>query len=170
MAVIINGDTGIDKITDGSVVQADLAGGGLYPKVPAFSAYQSSSQTLSNSVYTKINFQTKEFDTTSDFDNTTNHRYTPSVEGYYQINASVGVNGGAVGETLVELYKNGSMVKRNVAFNNANNTYQSSVTCLVYMNGTTDYIEIYGHQNSGSSKTSYNDSKYTWFQAHLVSV
>ena len=27
MAVIINGDTGIDKITDGSVVQADLASG-----------------------------------------------------------------------------------------------------------------------------------------------
>ena len=140
----------------------------LYPKVPAFSAYQSSSQTINNNTYTKISFQTKEFDTTSDFDNTTNYRYTPSVEGYYQINANMSINGGAVGETLAELYKNGSIIKRTVGFYNANNTYAANVSCLVYMNGSTDYIELYGYQNSGSNKPTYNDSRFTWFQAHLV--
>ena len=45
MSVTINGDTGIDKITDGSVVQADLASG-VAGTGPAFSAYQNSNTSI----------------------------------------------------------------------------------------------------------------------------
>ena len=46
---------------------------------PAFSAYQSSAQTLSSNTVTKIQFQTEEFDTANCFDSTTNYRFTPNV-------------------------------------------------------------------------------------------
>lgn len=50
---------------------------------PAFSAYQSSAQTLSSGTITKIEFQTEEFDTDNCFDNAINYRFTPNVAGYY---------------------------------------------------------------------------------------
>ena len=53
---------------------------------PAFSAYQSTGQTLSSSTWTKIQLQTEEFDTASCYDNATNYRFTPNVAGYYQVN------------------------------------------------------------------------------------
>jgi len=60
---------------------------------PAFSAYQSSGQTISStSTWTKINFQTEEFDTNNNFDSTTNYRFTPQIAGYYQVNATITAN------------------------------------------------------------------------------
>jgi hypothetical protein len=62
--------------------------------MPAFSAYQSSGQTLSSATATKLNFQTEEFDTNNNFDSTTNMRFTPTVAGYYQVNGGLSNNTG----------------------------------------------------------------------------
>ena len=74
-------------ILDGSVAQVDVA-----PNVagngPAFSAYQSTAQSLPQNVITKIQFQTKEFDTANAFDAVTNFRFQPLVAGYYQVTGS----------------------------------------------------------------------------------
>ena len=72
---------------------------------PAFSAYQSSSQGLSASTWTKIEFQTEEFDTASAFDSTTNYRFTPLTAGYYQFNAAV-YSGSSATLTQLYFYKN----------------------------------------------------------------
>ena len=40
----------------------------LYPKVPAFSTYMSAAQTFTASTWTKIVFDTEEFDTNSNYD------------------------------------------------------------------------------------------------------
>ena len=40
------------------------------------------------------------------------------------------------------------------------------VSCLVYCNGSTDYIELYGYQNSGGSVGT--NTTLTWFQAAMV--
>ena len=79
--------------------------------MPAFSAYQSSSQSISNSTFTKIQLQTKEFDTNSNFDNTTNYRYTPTIAGYYQINVGFyTATGSSPGyATAAAIYKNSSL-------------------------------------------------------------
>ena len=68
--------------TAGSISQSNLPAN-IGATGPAFSVYLSSTQTISNATTTKIQFNAKEFDTNSNFDATTNYRFTPSVAGYY---------------------------------------------------------------------------------------
>ena len=142
---IISGDTGIDKITDGSVVQADLASG-VAGTGPAFHAYQTTQQTgISNTVFTKVNLQTEEFDLTSDFD-TSLSRFTPSVAGYYYICGKVegGSNPTGQGTSILSIYKNGSRYREGVLnTNNTNSRQFPHVAGVCYANGTTDYFELY---------------------------
>jgi hypothetical protein len=111
--------------------------------LPAFSAYQGTSQTLTSNVYTKIQLNTERFDTNSNFDPTTNYRFTPTVAGYYQINYGVyGTTTGTITEIIAALYKNGSAYEYGViTHSTANQAYTSA--SLVYMNGSTDYLELY---------------------------
>jgi len=59
---------------------------------PAFRASINSDLGVSVSTWTKVPFDTEEFDTNSNYDNATNYRFTPTVAGYYQANDSVRVN------------------------------------------------------------------------------
>ena len=137
--------------------------GNVITDAPAFSAYQSSSQTLSTSTNTKIQYQTERFDTNSNYDNVTNYRFTPTVEGYYQVNASLGVGATATG-VYTQIFKNGSLYEG--SYDAGHTTITSTVSSLVYLNGTTDYIEIYG--NFGSGQVTAALSSQTWFNAILV--
>ena len=141
---------------------------------PAFSAIMSGTyQTVSANTYTKVALNSELFDTNSNYD-TTNYRFTPTVAGYYQINANLGVsylttvpNG-----LIVLVYKNGSAylsIQTRVNSMYGNN----SISQLVYMNGTTDYLELWGYsvggtdpvfQGSQGSPTQYN----SWFSGSLV--
>ena len=134
---------------------------------PAFSAYQSSAQTLSSITFTKINFQTEEWDTNNNFDNATNMRFTPTVAGYYDITAGVATAASATG-IILRLYKNGSS-HRTLYYNgfgsfaNANGGYGAA---MAYCNGSTDYLEIYAYFVTGQAVT--NASDQTFFQASMV--
>jgi hypothetical protein len=136
--------------------------------MPAFSAYQSSSQSLTSSTFTKIQFQTEEFDTANAFDSTTNFRFTPLVAGYYQISSTISLNN-ASGNLLIDLYKNGSELKRGSAVSQIAGigTYASS-SWLVFLNGSTDYLEIYGYQTTGSTISTSSGSFQTYFSGVLV--
>jgi len=130
---------------------------------PAFSAYQSSSQTgIASSVFTKILFQTEEWDTNNNFASST---FTPTVAGYYQINAAVAWSAG-YSTGILSIYKNGSIYKDGVSL--PTSTYRSTVNAIVYCNGSTDYIEIYGQQLSGSSGSIAAAINYTYFQAAMI--
>ena len=78
---------------------------------PAFSAVNNTNQSISNNTYTKVALQVKNFDTNSNFDNTTNYRFTPNVAGYYQVNMAVAYGPGTNSEFTTALYKNGSNYK-----------------------------------------------------------
>ena len=130
---------------------------------PAFSAYQSVAQTLTGS-FGKVSFQTEEFDTANCFDSVTNYRFTPNVAGYYQFNGQL--TSTATGYTLGAFYKNGVFSK---SWNNSNAGGPTASVCgsaLIFMNGTTDYAEVYaattaaGIQSVGSANN--------FFQAFLA--
>ena len=72
---------------------------------PAFSAYGTAYQSLANNTYTKIQYNTKDFDTNSNYDNTTNYRFTPTVAGYYQVTASINSASSALSGVNLYLYK-----------------------------------------------------------------
>ena len=147
MAMTLSGDSGI--------VQPTAA-------APAFSAYQSTQQTgIASSTFTKILFQTEEFDTNSNF---ASSRFTPTVAGYYQVNSAVYMVNNC--QLAVSIYKNGSEFKRG---NYPSGTTQLAavVSSLIYLNGTTDYIEIYAY-SGGSSNSCIANSALTYFQAAFI--
>ena len=130
--------------------------------MPAFSAYQSSAQALTAFAFTKIQFQTKEFDTSNAFDNATNYRFTPLVAGYYSVNAAI--YAGTASQLILQIYKNGSNFKQ--IFWTATTAQVASGNALIFMNGSTDYLEIYGNSSVSQSLTANASS--TFFQAVLV--
>jgi len=114
---------------------------------PAFSAYLASNQTVSNSTWTKATINTKEFDTNSNYDNTTNYRFTPTVAGYYQVNAAAGFLTSNWTGAAIAIYKNGSIYKSGgqSSASIASGFENMTVSCLIYLNGSTDYIELYAY-------------------------
>jgi len=146
--------------------------------MPAFSAYKNTNQTLSNATTTKVTFQVENFDTANCFDNTTNYRFTPTVAGYYQINATVLFNASAINRNMVYilfLYKNGAVyLRQQMSINGNTSTYSDFsgvINNLVFMNGSTDYLEIYAYigdvtlSNGGDIAGAL---QYTQFSGSLV--
>lgn len=154
-------------LPNGSVLQADLATG-VAGTGPAFSAYRTGAQAVAQNTVTKLQCQTEEFDTASCYDNATNYRFTPNVAGYYMFNAAVYLNGSST-TTLITLYKNGVEVKRgNASGVAADSGRGATVTALISMNGTTDYVEAYVYHNS-ASVTGVDPQSYTnYFQAFMA--
>ena len=129
--------------------------------MPAFSAYQSSAQTLSSATFTKLQFQTEEWDTANCFDNTTNYRFTPNVAGYYLVTGSMTL-GASNSNNFVQIYKNGSVAR----YGSQNTVDRSQISSYIYLNGTTDYIELYGRVVTGQVLDA--SATNTYFQASLV--
>ena len=118
---------------------------------PAFSAYYTGAgQSVITNTFVKLILNTEEFDTNNNFDSTTNYRFTPTVAGYYQINGQIAFTTWVAGGELA-IFKNGSQFKNG---NNANNTAWATVSAVIYFNGSTDYVELYIAQTSGSTQTS----------------
>jgi hypothetical protein len=139
---------------------------------PAFNAYASAAQTVTSATPTKIAINTENFDTNSNFD-TTNYRFTPTVEGYYQVNGTVlGTGATTITALLVFIYKNGVNIRRTglVTSLGAGSNSQVSVSEVIYMNGSTDYIELYGQVNgTGTLQFAFSSSVTTSsFSACLV--
>jgi len=123
--------------------------------MPAFSAYRGTGgqQSVTSQTWTKVQLNTENFDTANCFDSTTNYRFTPNVAGYYQINGSLYFTGTATVRAIVAFWKNGSELTVGSYMGSYNATQGVAVvSTLVYMNGTTDYIELYGF-NHGTSPT-----------------
>lgn len=130
--------------TNGQVLSADsTASTGLawVPNSgPAFFVYRSTNQSTTQNAFTKIQFNAENYDTANCFDSTTNHRFTPNVAGYYQINATV-TSQTAAGEGYPTIYKNGSEY-----YQTGRRQPQGigvSAGIVIPMNGTTDYLEVF---------------------------
>jgi len=131
---------------------------------PAFYVYLSADQSLTNATFVKMAFDTKLFDTANAF-NTSTNRFQPTVAGYYQINGGFYIN--AATTILSSLFKNNTEYSRGNQSANAGmqSTYVSS---LVYLNGSTDYIELYGYQTIGTAQNAISPPFLTYMNGSLV--
>ena len=132
---------------------------------PAFSAYNSANQTITSSTWTKVQCNTKEFDTASAFDNATNYRFTPLVAGYYQVNAMVTATGSGTTAACSAIYKNGSATKYGAFVTSTAPGCPASA--LVYLNGSTDYIEMYAYIVAATPSVG-GGGALSYFQAVMV--
>jgi hypothetical protein len=134
---------------------------------PSFSVHRNGvNQTgLATATFTKIQFTTKEFDTNSSFDNTANYRFMPTVAGKYQITFHVMLtilNGGKV--VIAAIYKNGAAYKQGVPAPAGTpiNSAGAGVSCVLDLNGTTDYVEFYCYHDHGGDDTVFGGPQQTY--------
>ena len=128
---------------------------------PAFEAHLSSSQALTDSVYTKVEFDNEIFDTNNAYDNSTNYRFTPQVAGKYFVYGDINADPVGTAQLIhasIHIYKNGSDIRRHET--NFNNNYARrfnvSIACVIDMNGSSDYLEIFGYANDSSGNPQLN--------------
>ena len=118
---------------------------------PTFAAKDSGNQTVTANTWTKKTLQTELWDTDSCF---ASSRFTPNKAGYYQINAALYSAGSCFGS----IYLNG------VDTNAKEITYQNTAgrnttgSMLFYLNGTTDYLELYLYSSNATVYNGYMDA------------
>ena len=122
---------------------------------PAFLAYLSSNQTVSNNTVTKISCDTESLDTNSNYD-TSNYRFTPTVAGKYFIYGATQTSTDASALSFAQaiIYKNGAYASENTidfrgGSGGASNIVFTSV--IADLNGSSDYVELFGRINSSSN-------------------
>ena len=144
----------IDKIQSESINLADnfaftgTVNGAGGANTPAFEAYLSSSQDISDDTFTKIQINAEVFDTASAYDNSSNYRFTvPSgqggkyfVYGMAQCYASYDANA----SSRLAIYKNGSRFIGSSGDYRHDGTRVAplSVHTVISLNAS-DYLEIY---------------------------
>jgi hypothetical protein len=135
---------------------------------PAFRAFRNTSvQNVTGDTFTKVELNAETFDTASCFDSTTNYRFTPNVAGYYKFTGSVDgevqVSSSTYGRAAI--YKNGSVAALGVKVPGFQDEFLSQVSDLIYMNGTTDYVELFGYIRAGSvNENIINGTTITYFE------
>jgi hypothetical protein len=141
--------------------------------MPAFSAYKSSNQSFSSSTWTKVTLDLEMFDTNNNFASST---FTPTVAGYYQINAGVALSNLTAYPTsgVTGVYKNGLLYLRGlVNFGGGTGAFNDVIcnaSAVIYMNGTSDYLELYAYQVAGGTPqiVGNSDTYQTHFSGVLV--
>lgn len=147
-----------------------MQSGSIYPTIPTFSVYKSASQSIVAGTWTLITLDTEEIDSNSDFDTSTS-KFQPSIAGWYQINYLVNTTTPSNAYVYGALYKNGSAQTYNgTLYTGA--YIGGDVTCsfstLVYMNGTTDYLQMYYYQSATTSPLVNYGANRTKLSGYLV--
>jgi hypothetical protein len=168
-----SGDT-ITIPSGATITNSGTATGFGGANTPAFSAYLSSDQTLTDNTFTKIQFNTEVFDSNGTYDNSSNYRFTPAVAGKYIISSQVRIVGGSdnqLRKVLLQIAKNGS--ERQTFIINTQDSYALH-TCSAICNLTdtvsaTDYYEIFCKADVGSGTVAAEADLFgTWFSGHKI--
>ena len=176
-SIVVSGDTsgaitlsapsvaGTNTITLPAATGTVMVSGNM----PAFSAYATSAQTITTGSFAKVTFDTESFDTNNNF---ASSRFTPTVAGYYQMTFNLKVNGTTQTRFIGSLYKNGATIGRQwdlpVTVTAGISTFQTG-SALVYMNGSSDYLEVYIYaEGTGTLTTGAVDANTNYFQGVLA--
>ena len=134
---------------------------------PYFQAYRGSSeQTLGSGSWTKIQINTEVVDSANAYDNSSNYRFTPQTAGKYfiygQMTSSTGTN---MARCMSAIYLNGSAVSQTNSYNDDSSSAHTAT--IVTLNGSSDYVELYGYLGSGGNTDLQN--RATFFGGFLIS-
>ena len=141
---------------------------------PAFEASLSSTQSVSNDTTVKIQINSEILDTDNCYDNSTNYRFTPTVAGKYFVYAKA--RGQSSGDNLLRdinlsVYKNGSLLSKTTWLlrNNYERAATPSIFNIVDMNGSSDYVELFGYINVNSGTPKFGvGTKSSSFGAYRI--
>lgn len=157
--------------TDGQVLTADsTASTGIKwatastTSGPAFRAYRNTSQqSFSQNTWTKVQLNAETFDTDNCFDSTTNYRFTPNKAGYYQFNAGMQISKTGASTSAGAIYKNGATASKLYEWTNTGTGFVLGKSDIIYLNGSTDYAELYVYDADPSGRNVVNSSDNSFF-------
>ena len=155
MPITIDGNGSITGLVagglpDATITQPELATG-VAGTGPAFSAYMGSNASFTSTSTTKVTLDTEVFDTANCF---ASSRFTPNVAGYYQINGKIRVTGTGC-TASVNIYKNGSQNIIGSYITPTGSVVFSVVSTVLFLNGTTDYVELFGYGDTTSGSPTF---------------
>jgi hypothetical protein len=127
---------------------------------PAFRAHTNAQQTIPANTFTKITFATESFDTDGCF---ASNRFTPTKAGYYFFQWTLDLSG--ITTRSIQFYLNGADCG-NIFFNATTTHTDMTNTNFIYMNGTTDYMEVYAY--CGASVVVENGTVDSYFSGFWV--
>jgi hypothetical protein len=166
--------TGALTVAGGVGVQGVVYATGFYDQGqrpigvgPTFSAISSSTQAIATGAFTKVNFNSVNWDTNAGAYSAVNMRWVPTVPGFYQVSAGVRTptTAAATGFSQIAIFKNGAVYRTgNTVPNSVTNPGETTVSAIIdILAAGTDFIEIYLYQNSGSSMTVPGGTTSTYF-------
>lgn len=140
-------------------------------------AYTSAAQSIPNNVTTVVAFDAEYEDwlgagvAGAAHDLVTNNsRIKPGVAGKYRVTANLNTTGGsATGMAATYINRNGTTIVGQSEAPPTGSLY-SSVSSDVYLNGTTDYVEMAVFQNSGGTRALVTGQYGTFLQVRWVAI
>jgi hypothetical protein len=143
---------------------------------PSFKAFLSGSdQTLTSGANNKIAFNSESYDSDNSFDSSSTYRFTPLTAGKYFIYSQIAFSNSSSNEINAAvnlIMKNGSEILRNTLDPHdsyRHNTSYNYVAGVFSMNGSSDYIEVYGQPHmSGGTGVASNGENQTFFGAYKI--
>ena len=160
-----------------SIISSDGSGtltlGSTFPNnTPAFQAKMSADQTISDDVYTKVQFNTEDYDTNSMYDTST-YRFTPTTAGKYFIYTYASLSAEAASQldsARLSIYLNGT--EHFWGLMNMGNNFPEIVNIttvgVIDMNGSTDYIEVFARINDSSGSPVVKSGTRSRFGAYKL--
>ena len=160
MASILKVNTIQDATNSNTAMSIDSSGRVTTPVKPAFFAYLSSDQTMSIGSRDLVEFNATDFDTGSDYDNTTNYRFDAPVTGVYQFNSVLNPDytSGSNTRVFAYFYKNGSTFAQfahQTLYANDRGIVSGSITMKLNAN---DNVAVYVYLDGGSAAVLNGDS------------
>ena len=153
MPTTVSGTDGVDNIKAATVTQADMATG-VAGTGPAFRAYATGTTSCTPTL-NKIALAAETFDPATAFDTTTS-RFQPLVAGYYQLNGCAQF-ASSLYAVRVAIYKNGALHSYGAV---ATTGTSAGISDLVYLNGSTDYVELFGYSSTTQNAVASGDQTY----------
>jgi len=163
--------------------QTYAAAGGA--NTPAFEAFSTSDQAVSDNTTTKVECGTEVYDTANNYDKDSNYRFTPQTAGkffcYGQVFIETPAQSGGTGATLLRqptayIYKNGAIVGacQNNFIDSQIKQFTATVSTVIDMNGSSDYIELYcyfdGDGGATGSIEGHASQRRTMFGAYKIII
>ena len=135
---------------------------------PAFQAYLSDDQTITDNTVVKINIDTEDFDTDNCYDNTTNYRFTPNKAGKYFLNANIQLVSSSNGNYYyVYIQKGSTLLARNlIRPGNSGSIYLDVNTVADLSDG--DSVKVVVHFQNTESVNRGTDGSKTYFLGYRL--
>ena len=137
--------------------------------------WKANTQSISSTTYTKVNFNTENFDTNNNW-NTSTYEYTAPVSGYYDISCCLLYGSGIQANKRYHacIYKNGALNSEKIVHSSTLTDYlTTSVEDVVYL-ATNDTVSFYTFHTATTSQPLYTDATaatiHIYFNINLLSI